>query len=215
MISPDLIKSRVVKLVYEYWAIKAAGGVLPRRSDIRWEELRGLASYVGMVDVLNDPLRFRIRFFGTQLVQWAGRDYTGSVIDEGATGLERLVFDDYSGTYLGALHATATDCTNPADNAAPVDLPFATISVIQSGSSISMTISILGSILTISGTLSQSGQFGTVLGTYTSNVGELGNVAVSAMNVQVNSLAAGFSLDSTNIGSTYPVYCSSTVTAYQ
>ena len=40
--------------------------------------------------------RFRIRFFGTQLVQWAGRDYTGSVIDEGATGLERLVFDDYS-----------------------------------------------------------------------------------------------------------------------
>jgi len=113
---------------------------------------------------------------------------------------QTLVFDDYSGTYLGALHATATDCTNPADNAAPVDLPFATISVIQSDSSISMTISILGSILTISGTLSQSGQFGTVLGTYTSNVGELGNVAVSAMNVQVNSLAAGFSLDSTNIG---------------
>ena len=96
MISPDLIKSRVVKLVYEYWAIKAAGGLLPRRSDIRWEELRGLASYVGMVDVLKDPLRFRIRFFGTQLVQWAGRDYTGSVIDEGATGLERLVFDDYT-----------------------------------------------------------------------------------------------------------------------
>jgi hypothetical protein len=95
VISPDLIKSRVVKLVYGYWALKAAAGALPRRSDIRWEELRGLASYVGMVDVLKDPLRFRIRFFGTQLVQWAGRDHTGSVIEEGTSGAERLVFDDY------------------------------------------------------------------------------------------------------------------------
>jgi hypothetical protein len=55
-----------------------------------------------------------------------------------------------------------------------------------------MTISIFGTTLSISGKLSQSGQFGTVLGTYTSNVGELGNAAMSAMNVEVNSLAAGF-----------------------
>ena len=63
-----------------------------------------------------------------------------------------------------------------------------------------MTILIFGSTLIVSGTLSQSGQFGTILGTYTSNVGELGNASVSAMNVQVNSLTAAFSLSSTNIG---------------
>jgi len=113
---------------------------------------------------------------------------------------QTLVLDDYSGTYLGAVHASATGCTSPADDAPPFDAPLATISVTQSGSSISITISIFGSILTVSGTLSQSGQFGTVLGPYASNVGEIGNAAVSAMNVQVNSLAATFSLNSTNIG---------------
>ena len=113
---------------------------------------------------------------------------------------QTLVFDDFSGTYLGALHATASDCTSPADNTLPIDVPFTTVSVTQSGQSVSMEISAFGSILTISGTLSQAGQFGTVLGTYTSNSGEVGNAAVSAMNVQVYALAASFSLSSTNIG---------------
>ena len=113
---------------------------------------------------------------------------------------QTLVFDDYSGTYLGALHITATGCTNPADNASG-EIPFVTISVIQSGSSISIAISVLGtSLLTISGTLSQSGQFGSILGAYTSDVGELGNATVSAMNVQVNALAATLLLNSTNVG---------------
>jgi hypothetical protein len=113
---------------------------------------------------------------------------------------QTLVFDDYSGTYLGALHVTATGCTDPADNASG-EIPFVTTSVTQSGSAISIVISVFGtSLLTISGTLSQSGQFGTVLGTYTSDGGELGNATVSAMNVQVNALAATFSLNSTNIG---------------
>jgi hypothetical protein len=67
--------------------------------------------------------------------------------------------------------------------------------------SISIAISVLGtSALTISETLSQSGQFGSILGTYTSDIGELGNATVSAMNVQVDALAARFSLSSTNIG---------------
>ena len=113
---------------------------------------------------------------------------------------QALVLDDFSGTYLGAFHASATGCTDPADNTPPFDVPFTTISVTQSGQAISITISAFGFALTISGTLSQSGQFGTVLGTYTTTGVELGNATVSAMNVQVNALAATFSLSSTNIG---------------
>ncbi len=113
---------------------------------------------------------------------------------------QSLVFDDYSGTYLGALHVTATGCTNPADNTPPFDIPLATISVTQNGQSVSITISVFGVTIAISGTLSQSGQFGTVLGTYTATGGEVGNATVSAMNVQVYALAATFSLSSTNIG---------------
>ncbi len=96
MILPDRIKSVVVRHVYQYWSLKAAGGRLPGRSDIRWDQLRGLASFVVMVDVLQQPLSFRIRYFGTQLVQWAGRDYTGYLIEEGAADPEwRLVFSEY------------------------------------------------------------------------------------------------------------------------
>ena len=113
---------------------------------------------------------------------------------------QTLVLDDYSGTYLGAFHDTTTGCTNPANNTLPFDAPSAIISVTQIGQVISITISVPGVTFTISGTLGQSGQFGTVLGTYTSNVGELGNATVSAMNVQVNALAATFSLNSTNNG---------------
>jgi hypothetical protein len=113
---------------------------------------------------------------------------------------QALVLDDYSGTYLGAFHGSATGCTNPADNAPPFDIPLTTISVTQSGQTISITVTVLGIAIVISGTLSQSGQFGSVVGTYTATGGEVGNASVSAMNVQVNALAATFSLSSTNIG---------------
>jgi hypothetical protein len=114
---------------------------------------------------------------------------------------QTLVLDDYSGTYLGAIHITITGCTNPANNTPPTDVPLTTITVTQSGGSITITISVAGTtVITISGTLSQSGQFGSVLGTYTALGGEVGNASVSAFNVQTNTLAASFSQSSTNVG---------------
>jgi len=113
---------------------------------------------------------------------------------------ETLVFDDYSGTYLGALHGGTTGCTDPSGNTPPFDVPAATTSVTQNGEVISITVSAFGLTLTISGTLSQNGQFGNVVGTYTTSDGEVGNASVSAMSVQVNSLTASFTLNSTNEG---------------
>ena len=112
---------------------------------------------------------------------------------------QTLVLDDYSGTYLGAVHAGATSCANPADNAPATDFPFATITVSQNGQSVTLTISFLGVPLTVTGTLSQDGQFGSIVGTY-SGSGELGNALVTQMNVQAKSLTATFSLQSTNLG---------------
>jgi len=101
---------------------------------------------------------------------------------------------------LGALHGAATGCTDPSGDTPPLDIPSATISVMQSGQVVNMTISAFGATMTISGTLMQSGQFGVVTGTYVSSVGEVGNASVSALNVQTNSLTANFSLNSTNEG---------------
>jgi hypothetical protein len=108
---------------------------------------------------------------------------------------QTLALDDYSGTYLGAFHFTTTACTDPTGNASG-EVPFANISITQSGQAMNITISILGLGLTISGALTQSGQFGTVLGTYTDTFGDSGTASVSALNVQLNAIAGTFSQNS-------------------
>jgi hypothetical protein len=115
---------------------------------------------------------------------------------------QTLVFDDYSGTYLAALHVAVTGCSDPTENLPPTDFPVLfTVTVTQSGASMTITISTLGMLgLTIAGTLGQSGQFGALTGTYFDSTGEVGNASVSAMNVQVNALTASFSQSSTNRG---------------
>jgi len=113
---------------------------------------------------------------------------------------QSLVLDDYNGTYLGAIHFQATGCTDPSNNTPAFESPLATTTIAQNGQSVTLTISILGTALTVSGTVGQDGQFGSVAGTYTATGGEIGNAAVSQMNVQTNSLSASFSLQSTNIG---------------
>ncbi len=153
-----------------------------------------------------NPALFTFRKVGT--MTWVAQTSTTGTLTYDVDGLtivknvtrQTLVLDNYNGTYLGAIHFTATGCTNPADNTPPTDVPFTTISVTQSGPSITITISVLGLQIAISGTLSQSGQFGSVLGTYAATGGEMGNASVSGMNVQVNSLTATYALSSTNNG---------------
>jgi hypothetical protein len=114
---------------------------------------------------------------------------------------QSLALDNFGGTYLSAMHLSATGCTNPTDNTPPTDVPFVTITITQNGQSGTVSISIFGLVITIVGTFSQDGQFGSLTGTYAANVGgEIGNASVSQINVQANSLSASFSLQSTNIG---------------
>lgn len=115
---------------------------------------------------------------------------------------ETLVLDDYSGTYLAAVHTGVTGCSNPADNLPPTDFPVLfTVTVTQNGQSVAIAFSALGMVgLSISGTLSQSGQLGSVLGTYTDSTGERGNVSVTKLIVQENALTGSFTQNSTNQG---------------
>jgi len=114
---------------------------------------------------------------------------------------ESLVLEDYSGTYLAAVHAVVTGCNDPSGNLPPTDFPVLfTITVTQSAQSVTITLSSLGSALTITGTLSQSGQFGTVLGTYTDSTGEIGNVSITKLIVQEDALTGSFTENSTNQG---------------
>jgi hypothetical protein len=128
---------------------------------------------------------------------WAGRD--GLTIVKNVTR-QTLVLDDYSGTYLGAFHASVTGCTSPGDNGSG-EVPIATYTVTQNGSSISIKFEVPGfGSMTITGPLTQSGQFGAVTGTYTDTTGDAGTASISALSVQTNSLAGTFTQDSATQG---------------
>lgn len=111
---------------------------------------------------------------------------------------ESLVPDDFSGSYLGAFHSVVTNCTDSSFNGSG-DVAGVTFTVVQTGSAITLTFAVTGAT-TITGTLTQDGQFGRIGGNYTDTGGDLGTATVSSMIVQMNSLTASFSQDSTVIG---------------
>ncbi|MDE2111403.1 MAG: PAS domain-containing protein [Alphaproteobacteria bacterium] len=90
------LKNPDVRQVYEYWLSKASHERLPSRADIRPHELKQLAARAFLIDVLRKPLHFKVRFFGSRLVDWAGRDLTGLVIREADNGVPwRQLFHEY------------------------------------------------------------------------------------------------------------------------
>lgn len=153
-----------------------------------------------------DPRAVTVRKVGT--MNWAPQTLTMGALGYTVDGVavtkslvrETLVLDDYSGTYLGAFHATVTGCSDPQGNGSG-DVPLTTFTVGQDGSAINVTFAVLGlGSMTISGTLTQAGQFGAVAGGYTDTTGDSGTASLAALNVQANSLAATFVEDSTEVG---------------
>ena len=71
-----------LKKIFEYWLSKKGEKLAPRREDIDPTEIQPLLPFVGLVDVLRDPLRFRYRLAGTAIVQSYGREVTGKYLDE-------------------------------------------------------------------------------------------------------------------------------------
>lgn len=91
-------KTRVVRESYEYWLSKCRGDGLPRRRDIRPEEIVRLLPHIFLVDVAGDPPTFKFRLVGTQITEWAAGEYTGVTVNESEFGPNwRRVYDIYRG----------------------------------------------------------------------------------------------------------------------
>ena len=72
-----------VRDLVEYWKSKLHGRAMPSRSDIDPAEIVPLLPFVALVDVIPDtPIekRYRVRLFGTQLVEFHQKDWTGKQI---------------------------------------------------------------------------------------------------------------------------------------
>jgi hypothetical protein len=72
----------LVRRFYDYWLSVAPPGRLPGRQNIRPEDLIPLLPRLWMVEVHRNPLRFRYRLVGTEIVRSVGRELTGGWLDE-------------------------------------------------------------------------------------------------------------------------------------
>ncbi len=77
----------VLSAMYDFWLSKCRGGRLPGRRDMDMVEIpRAMLPLMMMLDVEKKAgaagRRFRYRLIGTQIAQYAGRDFTGHYLDE-------------------------------------------------------------------------------------------------------------------------------------
>lgn len=76
-----LVDPRLVRLL-AYWAGKRGGRPAPGRADIDPLDIPDLLPILNLLDVLREPMRFRHRLVGTEIVKTLGRDATGQIIGE-------------------------------------------------------------------------------------------------------------------------------------
>lgn len=85
-----------MRRLHEYWQARSSRrGAMPLRQDIEPGELRDLLPFIMLVDVEQDPLRFRYRLVGTRVVEFNHQEFTGLYL--GAIGWqdEQLLLDAY------------------------------------------------------------------------------------------------------------------------
>ena len=77
--------------IFRYWLSKRRDGTLPRRADIKPQELGPALRQVNLIDVVREagkPLQFRHRLVGTGITEWLSRDATGQMLDESLYGAD-------------------------------------------------------------------------------------------------------------------------------
>ncbi len=85
--------------LFSYWDRKRAGRIMPSRADLDPVDIPNLLAFVGLIDVLESPRRYRYRLVGTGLVNAFGRETTG-----------RELFEAGPARYAGFLSRLYTMC---------------------------------------------------------------------------------------------------------
>jgi hypothetical protein len=80
-ISAEIRDKRLLRF-YRYWVERKGARRFPSRGDVDPLDFRYLLGDVMLVDVNRDPLRFRVRLHGSDMVMRAGYDLTGKYLDE-------------------------------------------------------------------------------------------------------------------------------------
>jgi hypothetical protein len=74
--------ARAHEELFAYWASRRAGAMLPGRRDLDPAGVKRLLPTISLIDVVREPLDFRMRLAGTALYDVYGREITGRRIGE-------------------------------------------------------------------------------------------------------------------------------------
>lgn len=77
----SILHPKLVQL-YDYWDSIRDDRAMPGRRDMDPLDIPTLLANMVMYDVQHDPLRFRVRLYGTALTKITGNDITGHYLDE-------------------------------------------------------------------------------------------------------------------------------------
>lgn len=178
------------------------GGTLyPTGGSLTWSGANYVTTGPWFGNVPFDPSQFSARIVGT--MTWAATSISTGTLTYTVDGVsvtklltrQTIVNDDFSGTFQGAIHRTATSCSVAADNGTR-ELS-AGLFIDQVNTSMSITTSdALGAVCTYSGTLSQAGQMGSILGTYSCNTGDSGNFNMFELQVNISGISSRFAQNS-------------------
>lgn len=92
-LTEQIIEPRLRRL-YEYWLVRKGDRRFPARRDIDPIDFSYVLGSIMLLDVLRDPLRFRVRLHGTDLVKRDTSDLTGKFLDEPSiTDFHRLAVE--------------------------------------------------------------------------------------------------------------------------
>jgi hypothetical protein len=80
---PDgTVHDPLLQRLHAYWLDRAAGRAMPSRAEIDPVEMGFILGHLLLVEVLREPLDFRIRLHGTELARRAGYELTGRMLSE-------------------------------------------------------------------------------------------------------------------------------------
>src|SRR5579864_4997279 len=76
------IQAPPLRQLFAYWHDQLRGRVMPSMRDLDPADFEFARDFALLIDVVEEPLGFRIRLHGSELARQAGYDMTGKMVDE-------------------------------------------------------------------------------------------------------------------------------------